>query len=244
MTATFSDEDLQAVVLQLKRANSELERFAYVASHDLKAPLRAISNLASWIKEDSDNKFSKESVEHFNMMLNRVSRMEKLLDDILAYAKVGKRDNTFESVNLVEMIQSIFYMLPNKRFTVLTESTVPTFFAERYPLEQVLRNLISNSIKHHHAGKGTITVSIEELQKHIQFTVTDDGPGIPKENQAECFEMFRTLKPRDEVEGSGMGLALVKKIVENQGGSIDILPSNKGLSIRFLWPRFDRYREE
>lgn len=245
MTATFSEKDLQALVDQLQRANTELERFAYVASHDLKAPLRAISNLATWIKEDIESKtITADTLSHLAMMLNRVARMERLLDDILAYARVGKRDNTFEQIDILEMIQEIVDLLPARKFDIITDTDISQFFGERLPLEHVLRNLISNSIKHHHTGKGTITISVTEQPKHIEFVVSDDGPGIPEESREECFEMFKTLRPRDEVEGSGMGLALVKKIVETQGCSIEILPSEVGLSIRFYWPKFDRYREE
>jgi signal transduction histidine kinase len=245
VTAVFTDQDLQSLVDQLRRANAELERFAYVASHDLKAPLRAISNLATWIKEDIESKtITADTLAHLNMMRSRVDRMERLLDDILAYARVGRRDNTFESVNILEMILSIIDMLPADKFTVVADTDVSEFFAERFPLEQVLRNLISNAIKHHDKEKGLITISVSALQKHLEFIISDDGPGIPLENQEEVFEMFKTLRPRDEVEGSGMGLALVKKIVETQGCKVDILPSETGLSIRFNWPRFDRYREE
>jgi light-regulated signal transduction histidine kinase (bacteriophytochrome) len=245
VSATFSDQDLQQVVEQLKKANAELERFAYVASHDLKAPLRAISNLANWIKEDINSKnITAETISHLNMMMNRVSRMEKLLDDVLAYAKVGKRDNTFEEVDILGMIKSIVDMLPADHFEVVAQTNASTLFAERYPLEQVLRNLIGNAIKHHHTGRGKIQINITEHEKHFEFLVEDDGPGIPQENREEVFEMFKTLKPRDEVEGSGMGLALVKKIVETQGYTVQVLPpTNSGLRIQFSWPKFRKYRE-
>lgn len=234
------NEELEELVAQLQQANGELERFAYVASHDLKAPLRAISNLAGWIKEDIESEtITNDTHSHLKMMLSRVARMEKLLDDLLVYARVGKKSGTLETIDITELVASVAEMLPIGKFEVATEFEVATLVSDRFPLEQVLMNLISNAIKHHNKKKGVITVIVRDRIDFMEFIVSDDGPGIPKEQQKEAFEMFRTLKPRDEVEGSGMGLALVKKIVETQGGDVDILPTDKGLSVMFLWPKVE-----
>ncbi len=236
---TTENETLKELVHKLQHANEELERFAYVASHDLKAPLRAISNLAGWIKEDIDSgSITAETHSHLKMMLSRVTRMDKLLDDLLTYARVGKNKDSLELVEIDDLINSVVEVLPIKKFEILVESELSRFVAERVPLEQVLMNLISNSIKHHTKKSGTITIGIESKDTHLQFTVSDDGPGIPITQQEEAFQMFKTLKPRDEVEGSGMGLALVKKIVESQGGTICILPSKTGLSLQFTWNNY------
>lgn len=232
------------VVAELQRTNEELEKFAYVASHDLKAPLRAIANLANWVEEDiTDNNITEETTSHLKLLKNRICRMEKLLDDLLLYARVGGRDNTFEEVDILQLIQNITSMLPSEKFEIVAETNITHFFAERFALELVLRNLISNSIKHHNKKRGKIEITITDKDKYIEFVVTDDGPGIKPEQYKEAFEMFKTFKPRDEVEGSGMGLALVKKVVENQGYTVDILSTNKGLSIRFNWKKFNNYRE-
>lgn len=238
MNKIKQNEALEDLVEQLQQANGELERFAYVASHDLKAPLRAISNLATWIKEDIEsNSITEDTNSHLKMMLSRVARMEKLLDDLLVYARVGKKRRSPEVLEITEVINNVVDMLPIGKFEVITESEVSSIVSEKLPLEQVLLNLISNSIKHHHKKKGSITISVTDKPDFFEFIVTDDGPGIPIEHQKEAFEMFKTLKPRDEVEGSGMGLALVKKLVETQGGDIGIIPSTKGLSVMFLWPK-------
>ncbi len=236
---TTENETLKELVHKLQRANEELERFAYVASHDLKAPLRAISNLAGWIKEDIDSgSVTAETQSHLKMMLSRVTRMDKLLDDLLTYARVGKNKDSLELIEIDDLINSVIEVLPIKKFEIIVESGLSSFVAERVPLEQVLMNLIGNSIKHHTKKSGTITIGIESNDTHLQFTVSDDGPGIHLSQQEEAFQMFKTLKPRDEVEGSGMGLALVKKIVESQGGTIGIVPSKTGLSIRFSWTNY------
>jgi light-regulated signal transduction histidine kinase (bacteriophytochrome) len=233
---TTENDTLKELVTKLQKANEELERFAYVASHDLKAPLRAISNLAGWIKEDIDScSITAETQSHLKMMLSRVARMDKLLDDLLTYARVGKNKDSLELIEIDELIRSVVDVLTIKKFEIVIESEISSFIAERVPLEQVLMNLIGNSIKHHTKKSGTITIGIIDKQTKLEFTITDDGPGIPIKQQDEAFEMFKTLKPRDEVEGSGMGLALVKKIVESQGGKIEILPTKKGLSVRFTW---------
>jgi signal transduction histidine kinase len=120
---------------------------------------------------------------------------------------------------------------------VVADGTLPVLWAHAAPLEQVLRNLINNAIKHHPTGQGLVRVGASACPGGYEFTVTDDGAGIPAEFAAKVFQMFQTLKPRDEVEGSGMGLAIVKRIVEWQGGRIwfEPGPDGRGTTFRFTW---------
>jgi len=223
----------------LERSNKELATFAYVASHDLKSPLRGIFQISHWIEEDMNNGEFQAIPGHMNMLRGRLRRMENLLDDLLAYSRAGRLEGSLSQIEMNRLAKSIYEMqAPPDGFTLEVAEDLPTFTTLATPLEQVLRNLFSNAIKHHDQPEGRIHLSCRIASKnYYEFSVTDDGPGIPPEYQERVYVMFQTLRPRDEVEGSGMGLALVKKIVETYGGTTNIVSDgNRGSSIRFTWP--------
>lgn len=222
---------------QLKRINEELNNFAYAASHDLKSPLRGIDQLAIWLQEDSGDTLSANAGEHLRLMHSRIHRMERLLDDLLAYSRIGRSEHELVSVNTRVLVLEIFdLMASTKAIKLVVDDNLPTLQTRKVPLELVFRNLISNAIKHHHRPHGTIHISARQSANEVEFAVKDDGPGIPAEHQTRVFGMFQTLKPRDEVEGSGIGLALVKKAVEATGGKITLESDEKnGCTFRFTW---------
>jgi PAS domain S-box-containing protein len=224
---------------ELERSNRELDQFAYVASHDLKAPLRAIDNLSAWIEEDTGDLLPPASLEHLNKLRGRVQRMERLLDDLLAYSRAGRIQHRPEAVDLETLVRGVAEMQglpPNFRFTL--EGDLGPLYTLRVPLETVLRNLIGNAIKHHDRPDGHIQVTVCDQGDRLHFTVRDDGPGIAPQYHARIFEMFQMLQPRDRVEGSGMGLAIVKKLVESLGGQITLESvEGEGASFSFTWPR-------
>jgi PAS domain S-box-containing protein len=223
---------------ELSRSNAELHNFAYVASHDLKSPLRGIDQLASWLEEDLQGKLDDEDAEHLRLMRGRINRMEKLLDDLLAYSRAGKKDDVIHTINIKDVVENVFDLCNiQNSFTLIFNSTVESLTTASVPLEQVLRNLINNAIKHHDSGHGTVWVSVVADERFYTFSVSDDGPGIPAQYSEKVFTMFTTLKPRDEVEGSGMGLAIVKKIVLAVGGNIQLdTVVGKGANFIFTWP--------
>ncbi|MEZ8185937.1 PAS domain S-box protein [Shewanella sp. 5S214] len=223
---------------ELSRSNTELDNFAYVASHDLKSPLRGIDQLASWLEEDLKDKLEDEDAEHLRLMRGRISRMEKLLDDLLSYSRAGKKGDVIHSINIKSVVENVFDLCNTKNaFSLEFESATTDITTASVPLEQVIRNLINNAIKHHDTGKGTVYVSMVVNAPFYEFVVRDDGPGILDEFSEKIFTMFTTLKPRDEVEGSGMGLAIVKKIVVAMGGEISLDTSvQKGACFKFTWP--------
>ncbi|MGM0575298.1 MAG: sensor histidine kinase [Myxococcota bacterium] len=232
---------LRRHVRELERSNRELDDFAYVASHDLRAPLRDISNLAGWIVEDVGDGLPAESARHLELLQSRVGRMERLLDDLLRYSRAGREATRPEEVDTAALVADVAALLcADGRFRVDVAGEMPVVETPRAPLEQVFLNLVGNAIKHHDREEGRITVAGTVEGCFAEFTVTDDGPGIESEFGDRVFHMFQTLRPRDEREGSGMGLALVKKLVEANEGKIRLEPAGdeggRGARFRFSWP--------
>jgi PAS domain S-box-containing protein len=233
-----SDARQQKLISELTRINEELNNFAYVSSHDLKSPLRGIDQLATWIAEDLKDTLNEDTRDHLRLMRSRIKRMETLLDDLLAYSMVGRSTDETVTVDTCELVKDVFDLTAtNKLIQLQVMEGLPTLMTRKVPLELIFRNLISNAIKHHDKQSGTITVSARSLKGETEFYVEDDGPGIPREHQQRVFAMFQTLRPRDEVEGSGIGLALVKKAVESEGGMISLESDGEtGCVFRFTWP--------
>jgi signal transduction histidine kinase len=236
---TEAETELRSNNQNLARSNRDLEDFAYVASHDLKAPLRGIDNAAKWLEEDLHDIISDESRKILELMRSRINRMEKLLDDLLTYSRTGRDDTAVGETNVEDMIENIIEVLsPPAHIKVRVEGELPVIVTATAQLEQVLRNLINNAIKHHDKQIGEVVISCGRSGDLVEFFVRDDGPGIPPEFHDTIFKLFQTLKRRDEVEGSGMGLAVVKKLVEQQNTSITVHSQGdgKGAEFRFHWP--------
>ncbi|MGJ3259987.1 MAG: sensor histidine kinase [Rhodospirillales bacterium] len=223
---------------QMEQERADLDHFVYVASHDFKAPLRGIDNLATWIEEDSGDSLNAEAREHLAMMRRRIKRLEALLDDLLAYSQAGRAKVEFENVDVGTLLRSIVddLELP-PGFDVAIDPDMPVIYSPKTPLAHVFINLINNAIKHHDRSAGRIEVSGEVMADGYAFTVCDDGPGIPEKHRERIFEMFRTLKPRDVVEGSGMGLTIAKRLVQSNNGAIAVAAgeNDRGACIRFTW---------
>ena len=230
---------------ELERSNKELATFAYVASHDLRSPLRGISQLAQWIVEDMPGDLPPEVSEHLRMMQSRIVRMERLLDDLLSYSRVGRIEGDIVEVDVADLCRDLFDLLaPPAAFRLGLGEGLPVFSTLVTPFTLVLRNLIGNAIKHRARDDGMVAVSARQESGVYAFTVTDDGPGIPPEYHERVFGLFQTLRPRDEVEGSGMGLALVRKIVELYGGAVRLESDGEsGSRFIFTWPDETKLRE-
>ena len=229
--------DLEDERSELARSNEELEKFAFVASHDLRAPLRAIESLAGWVQDDLGGSIPAESAKHLELLRKRTRRMEALLDDLLKYARVGHVGLPCEKVDTNALVRDIADSLGFNGNFVLSFADLPVFTTARLALTRVFLNLLNNAVKHHDKGRGNISIQVRERDAFYEFSVLDDGPGIPEQFLEKMFDLFQTLKPRDTVEGSGMGLAIVRKIVENIGGSVSLHPVRpRGLEVRFTWP--------
>lgn len=223
---------------ELERSNADLEEFAYAASHDLKAPLRAISHLVQWITDDIEPLVNPETLENLKLLQGRVARMQMLLDGLLAYSRIGHTSSTIEDVNIGEVVREVVAMLaPPPGFVVACEGTMPIIRTHRVPIQVVLENLISNGLKHHDRTEGRITVQTRAVDGVTEFRITDDGPGIPAQFHDRIFLMFQTLASRDDVESSGIGLTIVRKKVQTHGGRIwvESAPPARGTTFVFTW---------
>jgi PAS domain S-box-containing protein len=232
-----AEAELQRQRDELARSNADLEQFAYVASHDLKAPLRAIANLARWLADDLGAHLRPQDRENLGLMTQRVARMTRMLDDLLAYSRAGRGIDAGEPVALPELLQEVWDSLGSPLGFVLDAQGLPTVKVDSTPFRLLLLNLVSNAIKHHDKGRGRIKVSAAVAGGRLSLCVEDDGPGIAPRDRERVFQMFQTLRPRDEVEGTGIGLALVKKLVERRGGRawLDDAPI-RGCRAWIEWP--------
>ncbi|MDH5691561.1 MAG: ATP-binding protein [Gammaproteobacteria bacterium] len=231
---------------RLEKVNAELDQFAYIASHDLKAPLRAIANLANWIAEDLGDRLDEGTSKQMDLLMSRVHRMENLIEGILNYSRAGRESVPSELVNTTEFVREIAEGLAVKPgFEIKIQENMPVFETAKVRLEQVFANLISNSLKYHNKETGKIEVGCKELEDQYEFFVRDDGPGIAAEYHEKVFKIFQTLQARDTIESTGIGLTVVKKIVQEEGGNISIeSEEGKGATFRFTWPKVTRKNEE
>jgi signal transduction histidine kinase len=224
---------------ELSRLNADLEQFAYIASHDLKAPLRAIGQLADWIAQDVQGIAGPEALENLQLMRQRTVRVEMLITSLLNYARVGHTRTPPEPVNPAELVEEIVRSIaPPRGFRVRFQGDAPVVVTQRPPLDHVLRNLISNAIKHHDRSAGEVIVSVQMTGGVATFRVEDDGPGIAPAFHQRIFMIFQTLQSRDDQETSGVGLSIVQKIVERAGGTVwvESAPPRRGSVFLFTWP--------
>lgn len=235
-----SEKQREDLIRKLTRSNRDLEEFAHVASHDLKAPLRAIRNASQWLEEDLEEHLTTDTRDTMKLLRGRVTRMEKLLDDLLEYARIGgKNDPAFTELLAGDaLMHNVLELLSPNNFTVTVSPSFKDIRVARMPLQQILMNLVSNAIKHHDKTSGCIDVNVEDLGSSYSFAVKDDGPGIAEQFHEQIFKVFLTLRPRDQVEGSGMGLAMVRKHVEVHGGTLKLESAEgMGSTFRFTWPK-------
>lgn len=233
-------EELAQATRLLERKNAELDQFAYITSHDLKAPLRGIANLSRWVEEDMDGEINVTVREHLEMMRGRISRMEAMIEGILQYSRIGRVEIRPEPVDVAALLAEIVDLVDAPPgFTVEVAPDMPTVTTERLRLEQVFLNLVSNAMKHHHdPAHGHLRISVRDVGAFYEFTVADDGPGIAPQYQEKVFVIFQTLEARDKVDSTGVGLALVKKIISTQGGVVTLTSElGQGASFCFTWPK-------
>ena len=221
----------------LEQRNQELDSFAYIVSHDLKAPLRGIANLSEWIEEDLEGSLSVANQQQMALLRSRVYKMEATINGLLDYARIGIAVEKIESVSIAELLADVIDSIaPPPIFTIELPSRLPILSTRRLPLFQVFANLIGNGIKHHHSEAGSIQISIEDWGDYYEFAVSDDGPGIAPEYHDQIFTIFQAVNPQNRSDSTGVGLAIVKKMIEGQGGRIWLDKDVKqGARFCFTW---------
>ncbi len=219
---------------KVEEANKELKDFAYIVSHDLKAPLRAIGSLAQWLSEDYMDQIDEKGQKHLTLLNSRVLRMHNFIDGILEYSRLGRIKISKESVNINGLIENVIDSLEVKNNQIKIKTDLPTIKCERLRIYQVFQNLISNSIKYNDKEKGLIIIDYKKLPGAHQFSIEDNGPGIDKKYHEKIFQIFQTLQIRDHFESTGIGLTIVKRIVELHGGTINVKSKiGKGATFEF-----------
>lgn len=230
---------------ELRRKNDELNQFAYVVSHDLKAPVRAIGVTTSFLREDLDR--PDEVERHLSAIERRTMRMERLIGGLLEVARAGRVTGTIEPTDVALLLAELRDSLDaGEAARVEVRGALPTFFTYRLGLEQVLTNLVVNAIRHSKSSDSTVVVSVDDDPLDddcYRFVVEDDGPGVDPAYRERIFTIFQTLEARDVFESTGVGLAVVMKVVEGVGGSVWVEDASiGGAAFVVRWPK--RLRDE
>jgi len=232
-----AEDEIREKSMRLERSNRELDEFAHVVSHDLKAPLHGIASLAAWIEEDSAGALPEASRTHFAMLVERVTRMSALIDGILDYARVGWVAHSLEWVDVASVVREVVEsLLPPAGIRIDVESELPGVLHDRAQLTQIFQNLIANAIEHMGRPRGVVAVSGADRGDRIEYAVCDDGVGIDPRHHQRIFKMFQSL--RSDRKTTGIGLAVVKKIVERWGGRVWVESQpGEGTTFRFTVPK-------
>ncbi len=211
----------QELMQELQSVNRELKDFAYIVSHDLKAPLRGIRSLADWLYNDYKDKFDEEGKEQLDMLINRVDRMNKLIEGILRYSRLTSKNEEKTFININDVVKEAIEMLEQPdNISIIIDNELPSLTLERTRTQQLFTNLINNAIKYMDKPNGEIHISCQNQGEFWQFSIQDNGCGIEERNFDKIFTIFKTLKAREDFESTGIGLTIVKKIVEIYRGKV------------------------
>jgi PAS domain S-box-containing protein len=227
---------------RVQKINHELNDFAHIVSHDLKEPLRTINIATKWILEDYKDLLDENGINHLELLSNQVTRMYDLIDGILKYSKAGHLKNQKEWIELKLLMPQIISMVPvPDNIEITIDGEMPVIEFERTQVSQVFQNLLSNAIKYNDKPHGRIQISCIEETNNWKFSVTDNGRGIEQKNFEKIFRMYQALEPREELKSSGIGLTLVKKIIESYGGAIWVESElGQGSTFIFTIPKQDK----
>ena len=243
----ISEKRKAELIKEVKSIKHELEDFAYIVSHDLKAPLRGIKTLVDWISTDYANKLDQEGKEQLDLLSGRVGRMHNLIDGILQYSRIGRMKEERVKVDLDKHLPEIIDMIaPPENITITIENKLPIIECEQTRIFQVFQNLISNALKYMDKPQGRIIIGCVEENGFWKFSIADNGPGIEEKYHQKIFQLFQTLSARDEYESTGVGLTLVKKIIELYRGKIWIESKvGQGSTFFFTLPiQFEKIQNE
>ncbi|HEX9981477.1 MAG TPA: ATP-binding protein [Flavobacterium sp.] len=223
-------------IMELENRNAELNKFAYVVSHDLKAPVRGIHNVIKWIEEDLGHELSADMKKYLRIIPQRTQRMEALINGLLDYARISKKTEA-EDIDTAALVYELAGSIVPRNFTIEIDN-LPKLFTERLKLEQVFANLISNAVKYTTREDGFVSIKCRELPLFYEFSVKDNGIGIDPQYHHKIFEIFQTLREKNQKESTGVGLAIVKKIIDEQQGTIKVASAlGEGAEFIFTWKK-------
>ena len=232
-------DELSKNISLLKRSNEELDQFAHIVSHDMKSPLRGISNVVSWIEEDHKEELSSKVEQYLHIIKARIVRAEALIEGILSYARIDKEELEKETTDLNLLVNEILENLPAGSNVKVEVSPLPIIYGEKFLLFQVFSNLIGNAIKYNDKEIGFVKIYFEEHLTEYEFFVEDNGIGIAPAYHKKIFVIFQTLADKDTFASTGVGLAIVKKILDSkkQHIRVDSTPG-RGSVFSFTWPKY------
>lgn len=237
VSLNLMSEKLSRNIGELEKKNIELNQFAYVVSHDLKAPVRGISNVVLWIEEDLSAEISPTMRQYLDFIVKRISRMQELIDGLLEYARAGGDGTARQRIDVEALIAELADMVVPEGY-IVNIGRLPVLYTERAPFQQVFGNLIGNVVKHTPPGSIVISVEAVEHDSYFEFSVEDNGPGIDPLYHEKIFGLFQTLREKNDTESTGIGLSIVRKVVEDRGGHIRVISSpGRGAKFIFTWPK-------
>ncbi|WP_299898319.1 ATP-binding protein [uncultured Aquimarina sp.] len=234
ITSQIEAQQLKEELLRnLEQSNKELNDFAHVVSHDLKSPLRSMNALITWFKEDYEDKLDEGAMKSFDSLLNKIEKMDHMIDGILSYSSIDKNEKEKQKVNLNKIVSDILEMIfIPETFSVNIHDMLPVVMGDKFRFQQLFQNIISNAIKYNDKEKGVLDIKCREIGGFWEFTLADNGPGIPKAYHRKIFEIFQTAQ--DKTKSTGIGLSIVKKIVNMYGGEVQVSSEeNKGTTFLF-----------
>lgn len=229
--------ELSKNISLLQQSNAELDQFAHIVSHDMKSPLRGIANVVNWIEEDHEQELGTKLREYLELIKGRITRAENLIEGLLAYARIDKEHFEQEDVNVNELVNEILENNTDKNIEAVA-TQLPVVHTERVLLFQVFSNIISNAVKYNDKEVLLLHISSRDHTDRYEFHISDNGMGIPEKHYKRIFTIFQTLKEKDSLESTGVGLAIVKKILDSKGQTIKVRSEEgKGSVFSFTWPK-------
>ena len=242
-----AEDAVRRTATELARSNAELEQFAYVASHDLQEPLRAIAGYCQLLQRRYAGRLDADADEFIAFAVDGATRMQRLIEDLLCYSRVGTRGKPFEPTDCNAVFEQTLVNLQAaiaESGAEITRTDLPTLPADGSQLEQLFQNLLSNAIKFRHKSPPRIRVAAEIEGDQWVFSIADNGIGIEPRFAERIFAIFQRLHTRREYPGTGIGLAICKKIVERHGGRIWMRSSpGQGTTFYFTLPMKEAHHE-
>ncbi|MCH8905073.1 MAG: AAA family ATPase, partial [Bacteroidetes bacterium] len=235
-----AEQALEQANSDLGSANKDLDDFAYIISHDLKAPLRGISSISEWLVEDYVDKLDEAGKDQLKTLKERVGRMDDLITGVLNYTRAGREKVEKKDLDLNKVVQNMIDLLAAPDHIKITiKNKLPNYKGDQTQIQQVFQNIIGNAIKYNDKEKGVIEIDCVEEESHYKFNITDNGPGIKEKDKERIFNIFQMVDSSKKDGSTGVGLTIVKKIVELYGGKIWIESEyGKGSSFLFTFEKF------